>query len=115
MWLRLRCCPPLNSHLDKDLRRIVPGPIRTCLGCGAKVGKAELVRLVISAGELMIDEAGRRPGRGAYCCRKSGCFQRLMKQRKKLEWALRCQARDKASDLVMQVGLEAQFARMVYS
>lgn len=85
-------------------------PVRTCLGCGAKVGKAELVRLVMGAGELMIDDVGRRPGRGAYCCPKAGCFQRLVKQRKKLAWALRCQDREKDAERITRSELEALFA-----
>lgn len=88
----------------------MPGPIRTCLGCGAKVGKEELVRLVMAAGELIVDDTGRRPGRGAYCCRKAGCFQRLVKQRKKLAWALRCQGQEKDSEIVARSGLETLLA-----
>lgn len=88
------------------------GPVRMCLGCGARLAKQELVRLVKAAGELMIDDAGGQPGRAVYCCRKTGCFQRLIKQRKKLAWALRGRDREKFSDLILQPGLEALFGSM---
>lgn len=90
------------------------GPVRTCLGCGAKLGKEALVRFAMASGELMIDERARQPGRGVYCCRKMSCFEGLLKQRKKLAWALRCQVRDrKGYDLVDRLGLEALFCRMI--
>jgi predicted RNA-binding protein YlxR (DUF448 family) len=84
-------------------------PIRTCLGCGLKTNKGELVRLVVSAGALAVDVKGILPGRGAYCCRKASCYQRLVKQRKKLVWGLRCQEMEKVSPFVVSPGLEALF------
>jgi predicted RNA-binding protein YlxR (DUF448 family) len=41
-------------------------PIRTCLACGAKQPKRELLRLVLSDGAVRRDERQRLPGRGAY-------------------------------------------------
>ena len=43
-------------------------PMRTCIGCGARREKAELVRLVARDGKVEVDAAKRSPGRGAYVC-----------------------------------------------
>ena len=87
-------------------------PVRTCLGCGAKAAKAELVRLVVADGHLVVDRRGLLPGRGAYCCRKATCYQRLVKQRKKLAWALRYHEAGKAHTLVVSQGLDVEFGAM---
>lgn len=44
--------------------------------------KGELIRVVRSPeGEISIDDAGRKPGRGAYVCRNSDCLRRAQKSR----------------------------------
>ena len=45
-------------------------PVRTCVGCGRRAPKAELVRLHLAGGELVV---GAGPGRGAYLCRRESC------------------------------------------
>jgi hypothetical protein len=82
-------------------------PVRTCLGCGLKTNKGELVRLVMSATALVVDSKGILPGRGTYCCRKAECYHRLMKQRKRLAWVLRCQDPEKMAALANGPGLDA--------
>ena len=48
---------------------------RTCIGCKTKRDQRHLLRLVCdAAGEVMIDPAGRAPGRGAYVCYDARCF-----------------------------------------
>jgi len=54
-------------------------PIRTCAGCGRKAPQRELVRFVGTDGELTPGE--RRPGRGAYTCRRLSCFERAVARR----------------------------------
>ncbi len=50
-------------------------PERTCVVCRSKRPKQELVRLVrASSGSIAPDSAGRAPGRGAYLCRASACW-----------------------------------------
>lgn len=50
-------------------------PQRTCVVCRGKRPKQELVRLVrASSGGIAPDPAGRAPGRGAYLCRASACW-----------------------------------------
>lgn len=55
-------------------------PERQCLGCNERRPKAELLRVVRSpAGEISLDFTGKKPGRGAYICKKSTCFTRARK------------------------------------
>jgi hypothetical protein len=51
----------------------VATPIRTCVGCRARDAQAALVRLVAEGGELVIDRARRRGGRGAYVHARRAC------------------------------------------
>lgn len=57
-------------------------PLRQCVGCREMKPKGELIRVVRSPeGEISIDDAGRKPGRGAYVCRSSDCLRRAQKSR----------------------------------
>ena len=52
-------------------------PERTCIGCKAKRGQSELLRLVCATGgEVVFDHTGRGPGRGAYVCCDARCFRK---------------------------------------
>jgi uncharacterized protein len=51
-------------------------PIRTCVGCGRKAPKDELVRFAAPTGVLELDPAGSITGRGAYTCSRTACFER---------------------------------------
>src|SRR3984957_7685601 len=42
------------------------GPVRTCVGCGVRTAKSDLLRLVAVGNEIVPDAAARLPGRGAY-------------------------------------------------
>ena len=49
--------------------------IRTCIACGRKAQKHELVRVVrLNAGEVELDASLKKDGRGAYVCKKHECF-----------------------------------------
>jgi predicted RNA-binding protein YlxR (DUF448 family) len=44
-------------------------PERTCVACGSKMPKVELVRVARSPeGQVSVDYTGKAPGRGAYVC-----------------------------------------------
>ena len=44
-------------------------PVRTCVSCGLKTAKRELLRVVASPDDgVVVDEGGRRNGRGTYLC-----------------------------------------------
>jgi predicted RNA-binding protein YlxR (DUF448 family) len=64
-------------------------PERTCLACGRKTAKTNLLRLARAAnGAITIDPAQRRPGRGAYVCRAPACGE-LLKKKKGLHHGFR--------------------------
>jgi len=53
-------------------------PVRTCISCGAKRDKKELVRLVLGPPGLVVrDDSGKRRGRGAYVCLNKPCIGKL--------------------------------------
>lgn len=55
-------------------------PQRTCVQCRQVQDKRNLIRLVrTSEGQLVIDESGKRNGRGAYLCRKRSCWETAIK------------------------------------
>ena len=51
-------------------------PVRTCIGCGRKAPKDELLRFVAEDGEVISDPMA--PGRAAYTCRRLSCFERAV-------------------------------------
>ncbi|MCH8990011.1 MAG: YlxR family protein [Chloroflexi bacterium] len=54
-------------------------PERSCVACGVKMPKVQLVRVVrITQGSVVIDTTGRAPGRGAYLCRIPQCWDRAL-------------------------------------
>ena len=56
-------------------------PLRTCVVCGAKTGKRELVRVVrTQAGSVQVDSTGKKPGRGAYLCHDQSCWDKALKK-----------------------------------
>ncbi|MFQ5602673.1 MAG: RNase P modulator RnpM [bacterium] len=64
-------------------------PVRTCIGCGRKTLKKDLLRIVRTARrELEIDSQAMKPGRGAYLCRDSKCAKMAI-ERKRFERNLR--------------------------
>jgi uncharacterized protein len=56
-------------------------PVRTCVGCGRKAPQGELLRYVATGRSLRPDPERRRPGRGAYTCRRRSCFERAASRR----------------------------------
>jgi len=58
-------------------------PIRSCISCGTKRSKNELVRLVLDGeGRLVRDDDGKRQGRGAYVCKSKSCQEGLLKNKR---------------------------------
>ena len=70
-------------------------PLRSCVVCGKKKVKWDLLRIVASAeASVEVDAVGRLPGRGAYVCRDSGCARGSLK-RGRIEFALRRRLTDR--------------------
>jgi predicted RNA-binding protein YlxR (DUF448 family) len=58
-------------------------PIRTCISCGIKRAKNELVRLVLDAEDQLVrDVSGKGHGRGAYVCNTTSCMEKLSKNKR---------------------------------
>lgn len=58
-----------------------------CLGCKEMKPKKELIRVVRNnEGEINIDLVGKKPGRGAYICKRVDCLEKAIKA-KRLEKA----------------------------
>ncbi|MCH6544555.1 MAG: YlxR family protein [Deltaproteobacteria bacterium] len=56
-------------------------PERTCLGCGVRDDKGNLLRLVATpSGELMVDQMGT--GRGGYLHEKETCWETFLGKKK---------------------------------
>ncbi len=65
------------------MKRKAHVPIRTCIICGKKRTKCELVRMVLNEqGEIREDPEKKATGRGAYLCSRAECRGRLKTHRK---------------------------------
>jgi len=55
-------------------------PERKCMGCGEKFPKKELLRIVRAPeGDVSVDIAGKKNGRGVYICKNPECFKKVRK------------------------------------
>lgn len=64
-------------------------PLRSCIVCGSKVAKRDLIRVVRTPdGKVELDSTGKRSGRGAYLCKDTACWARAVKKGR-LEHALK--------------------------
>ena len=58
-------------------------PQRTCIGCGEKKNKKDLIRVVKNKeGEISIDKTGKANGRGAYICDCMECLEKAIKSKR---------------------------------
>lgn len=57
-------------------------PMRKCVGCQEMKEKKSLIRVVKTAeGDIILDDTGKKNGRGAYICKSLECLKRLKRQR----------------------------------
>ena len=57
-------------------------PMRKCVGCGEMKPKKERMRILkTETGEFLVDEDGKKNGRGAYICRSADCFRKAVRSR----------------------------------
>jgi predicted RNA-binding protein YlxR (DUF448 family) len=69
-------------------------PQRTCLACRQVKPKRELIRIVRTGeGSVVVDDIGRKAGRGAYLCRAKECWEEGLKGNR-LEYVLRTRLSD---------------------
>ncbi|HEY2550080.1 MAG TPA: DUF448 domain-containing protein [Streptosporangiaceae bacterium] len=67
------------SGLPHSLRQAAV--VRTCVGCGVRAAKSDLLRLVAVGDVIVADAAARMPGRGAYLHPSQGCLDRARRRR----------------------------------
>jgi uncharacterized protein len=54
-------------------------PVRTCISCGRKRSKIDLIKLITDdENRLVRDNSGRIKGRGGYVCNAQPCLERLL-------------------------------------
>lgn len=77
-------------------------PDRSCIACGQKAPKRELVRIVrVPDGPVIPDPTGRANGRGAYLCNRVGCWERGLTKRA-LERSFRTKVSDSDLDTLQE-------------
>lgn len=65
--------PPRPKHV----------PQRTCIACKQVRPKRELIRIVRTPdGHILLDETGKKSGRGAYLCAKRSCWEPAVRKGK---------------------------------
>lgn len=90
-------------------------PLRKCTGCCEMKPKRELIRVVKApedkdggnaafGGEISLDLTGKKPGRGAYVCKSTQCFEKARKANR-FERSLSCQIPDEVYE---QLALELE-------
>ena len=83
---------------------------RTCVACRQIKDKAKLVRLVRTPeGSVIIDNSGKREGRGAYLCPAPECWKTALKSNR-LEHALHGGLTRESRDRLMKYGQELKGA-----
>ena len=77
-------------------------PLRQCVGCGKMKSKKELMRVIKTPeDEIVLDDTGKRNGRGAYICRERSCLQKAQKSRG-LERSLKHAISDEVYDKLLK-------------
>jgi len=77
---------------------------RICVACRQIREKGDLIRLVRTPdGTLIIDMSAKKPGRGAYLCRKKDCWETALKKNR-LEYALRTKLRNNERQILTEYG-----------
>ena len=65
-------------------------PQRTCFVCREKGDKRQLVRLVRTPeGPVLVDPTGKQNGRGAYLCDDPACWDKVLRDNRLLNQALK--------------------------
>ena len=77
-----RCGDIMRIYLDIDDNQIIRDCKFKTFGCGEMKEKRELIRVLkIAENEIVLDETGKKNGRGAYLCRSAECFKKAKKSK----------------------------------
>lgn len=78
-------------------------PLRKCIACQERRDKRELLRIVRTpAGDVEVDETGKKAGRGSYICVSDACLQKALKN-KSFERALQVKIKGDLSDQLAEI------------
>ena len=56
--------------------------MRKCVGCQELKSKKEMLRVIrTEEGSFLLDDTGKKNGRGAYLCRSKSCFDKAVKNK----------------------------------
>jgi len=80
-------------------------PERSCVTCREKKTKRELVRIVSYQDTVKIDLTGKKPGRGAYLCNTSSCWETACKKGR-LDHALHTKISPEDRQMLLEFGLK---------
>lgn len=56
-------------------------PQRQCVGCREMKNKKELIRILKTDDGIIIDETGKKNGRGAYICPNADCLRKAVESK----------------------------------
>ncbi|MGN0375046.1 MAG: RNase P modulator RnpM [Butyrivibrio sp.] len=57
-------------------------PQRQCVGCGENKDKKSMMRVIKTGeNEILLDDTGKKNGRGAYICKTMDCLKKAMKNK----------------------------------
>lgn len=57
-------------------------PVRQCVGCGEMKNKKEMMRVLRTPEEeIVLDDTGKKNGRGAYLCKSRECLAKARKNK----------------------------------
>ena len=89
-----------NKQPNKQTVKPRKLPIRQCAGCGEHFPKKQMIRVLRTPdGEIVLDDTGKKSGRGAYLCKNVACFKRARKTHK-LERELSCEISEEIYDAI---------------
>ena len=63
---------------SKQGRSAFQAPQRMCIACRGSDGKRDLIRLVRVADGVLLDETGKKAGRGAYVHPQATCWEKAL-------------------------------------
>ena len=67
-----------QASKQKQRRGALQAPQRMCIACRESDGKRALIRLVRVADGVVLDETGKRAGRGAYVHPQINCWEKAL-------------------------------------
>lgn len=56
-------------------------PLRQCVGCGEMKSKKEMIRVLKTEEDIVLDITGKKNGRGAYLCKNAECLALAQKNK----------------------------------